>query len=353
MKKSNETKNIIFLYPEITSYFLGCINHFSENFPKINIHIVYDTIFKKVLLNNNIDYSLIQKNEFYSKKDLCDFCLNLNPSLIIISGRMYGEYLYVAKKFKNICPRVTAQDSIYTNTFKQFIIKRFSFFLYRRYFDKFWGVGSLQRKFALEISYRNEDIYNGFYVADKIFFEASREHNFSKKNLTFLFVGRLVNEKNILTFIRIIELINKEDNVKHKINIIGSGYLKDKLLEFKCVDYKGLLNQKEIISIAHQSDVFCLPSKYEPWGVVTHEMAALGLPILISNKCGSADLVKNEINGFKFDPLNDFSMISAIKKFTSLSNSQKKDFSLNSIKISKTITHTLWNKTLLSLIVKA
>ena len=56
MKKSNETKNIIFLYPEITSYFLGCINHFSENFPKINIHIVYDTIFKKVLLNNNIDY---------------------------------------------------------------------------------------------------------------------------------------------------------------------------------------------------------------------------------------------------------------------------------------------------------
>ena len=346
-------KKIIFLYPELTPYFMGCLNVFSDHSPKINLHIVYDKVFEKVLLKNNPKYSLTQKDEFQSKKDLYFYCFNLKPSAIIISGRMYSEYLYVAKKMKNVCTRVTVQDTIYSKSFKKLITRNLSFFLYKRYFDKFWGVGDLQRKFALDIGYQEQNIYDGFYVADKIFFEASKKNEFSKNNTTFLFIGRLVEEKNILRLVRLIESINHDENVNHKINIIGSGYLKDKILKYKCVNYKGSLNQRQIIDIANDSDVFCLPSIYEPWGVVTHEMVALGLPVLISNKCGSGDLVKNEINGFKFDPLNDFSIISAIKKFTSLSNSQKKDFSLNSIKISKTITHTLWNKTLLSLTVKA
>ena len=350
MKMSNVSKKIIFLYPELTPYFIGCINVFSNSFPEINFYIVYDTIFKKINLKINPKYLLIQKNKFQSKKELYYYCVNLKPSLIIISGRMYSDYLYVAKKMKSNCTRVTVQDTIYIKSFKQLIIRNLSFFLYKRYFDKFWGVGDLQRKFALDIGYQNKDIYNGFYVADKIFFKASKTHNFSEKNLTFLFIGRLVEEKNIIRLVRLIDSINLDDNMNHKINIIGSGYLKNKILKYKCVNYKGLLNQKEIIDIAHHSDVFCLPSSYEPWGVVTHEMTALGLPVLISNKCGSADLVKNGINGFKFDPLDDFSIISAINKFTLLSNSQKKGFSLNSIKISKTITHNLWNKTLLSLI---
>ena len=343
--------NIIFLYPEITPYFIGCINNFSQNFPKIKLYIVYDSIFKTVLLNTNSNYTLIQKNNFSLKQQLYDYCYNLNPELILISGRMYKDYLYVAKKFKKICKIVTVQDSIYTNSIKQFIIKIFSFFLYRRYFDKFWGVGHLQRKFALDVGYTNENIYDGFYVADKIFFDAPKKRKFFGKKITFLFVGRLVDEKNILRFVKAIDYINKQDNLENKINIIGKGYLKEKLLKFNCVNYRGLLNQEDIINIAHKSDVFCLPSKYEPWGVVTHEMTALGLPVLISKNCGSIDLVKSGKNGFVFDPLSDNSIISAIRKFILLPKAKKIQFSLNSIKISKTINHCLWNKTLHSLIV--
>ena len=351
MIKINSSKNVIFLYPEITPYFIGCINNFSNNFPKIKLHIVYDSIFKTVIVNKNANYTLTQKNKFSLKQHLYDYCFSLNPDLILISGRMYKDYLYVAKKIKKICKTVTVQDSIYTNSIKQFIIRIFSFFLYKRYFDKFWGVGHLQRKFALDIGYDNENIYDGFYVADKIFFDSSKKHKFYGKKITFLFIGRLVDEKNILRFVEAIDIINKKDNLEHKINIIGSGYLKDKLLQFKFVNYRGLLNQKEIINIANKSDVFCLPSKFEPWGVVTHEMTALGLPVLISKNCGSIDLVKSGKNGFVFDPLDYNSMITAIRKFILLPKAEKMQFSLNSIKISKTINHDLWNKTLHSLIV--
>ncbi len=343
-------KSIIFLYPELTPYFIGCLNSFSSNFPEINLHIVYNNKFQKLTINKSAQYSLIKRDKFENKQKLYQHCSMLKPSLIIISGRMYSDYLYVAKKLKKICTRVTVQDTQYKKSFKQFIIRRFSFYLYKRYFDKFWGVGSSQRKFAIDIGYDQKDIFNGFYVADKIFFEASKKDNFSKKDLSFLFIGRLVSEKNILRLVRLIESFNIKNNSSHKINIIGDGYLKRMIIKYNCVDYKGALSQEEIITIANKSDVFCLPSQYEPWGVVTHEMSALGLPILISNKCGSADLVSDGVNGFTFDPSDDLSIISAIEKFILLSDNEKKQFSLNSIKISKNITHELWNNTLLSLI---
>ena len=104
-------------------------------------------------------------------------------------------------------------------------------------------------------------------------------------------------------------------------------------------------------NVAYDSDVFCLPSIYEPWGVVTHEMGALGLPILISNKCGSGkDLVQEGVNGFFFNPNSTQSIISAIKKFSLLTLDNKKKFSANSKRLAKKFSHESWSNTLLSLI---
>jgi glycosyltransferase involved in cell wall biosynthesis len=47
--------------------------------------------------------------------------------------------------------------------------------------------------------------------------------------------------------------------------------------------------------------VFVLPSTYEPWGVVVHEHACAGFPLLLSTAVGAADrfLVEGE-NGHRF-----------------------------------------------------
>ena len=47
--------------------------------------------------------------------------------------------------------------------------------------------------------------------------------------------------------------------------------------------------------------VFCLPSRFEAWGVVLHEFAAAGLPLISSDKCGAAELfVEHNKNGYIF-----------------------------------------------------
>jgi glycosyltransferase involved in cell wall biosynthesis len=46
-----------------------------------------------------------------------------------------------------------------------------------------------------------------------------------------------------------------------------------------------------------------LPSLYEPWGVVVHEMASLGKPLLLSTAVGAKqDLLEEGMNGYSFDP---------------------------------------------------
>ena len=348
---SIKARNIIFLYAELTPYFIGCLDYFTEKNPSYKVHVIFKDVFTNIKLKESPGIRFISDEVFNSRENLFKCCFDLKPCLLFVSGRMYSNYLYVAKMMKNITIRVTVQDTIYTNSLKQILTRKFSYILYMQYYDKFWGIGKLQKKFANDIGFRDQDIFNGFYVADNKFFKKSKVFAYEGKDLNILFIGRLVKEKNILRLINVINKINYEENSNHKISIIGHGPLINKIREYKIVNYLGLKTQNEIIEIALKCDVFCLPSIYEPWGVVTHEMTALGMPIIASKLCGSShDLVNEGYNGFTFNPYDKSSIKGAFEKFISLSKSEKRNLSLNSIEISKKITHDNWNQTIISIL---
>jgi len=343
--------NILFLYAELTPYLIGCLEYFSTHQKKYNIEVIYLKKFRNLQINPAALYKLISKDKFKSKHELLDFIQSKSPILLFISGRMDADYLFAAKKLKGKTIRISLQDTQFNGGLKQYFIKILSFYFYKRYFDKFWGIGSPQYRFAKFIGFKDNDIRLGFYVADKKFFDYSKKYSYDLKDLNILFIGRLVKEKNIIRLLKAVEALNIDENANHKVSIIGEGYLRDKIKSYNCVDYFGLKNQNEIIKIAKRCDVFCLPSIYEPWGVVIHEMAALGLPILSSIKCGaSSDLVEDNYNGFKFNPHSISEIKKSIIKFNNISNLNKNQFSSNSLRISKKINHELWNKNLISFI---
>lgn len=50
-------------------------------------------------------------------------------------------------------------------------------------------------------------------------------------------------------------------------------------------------------------DILILPSYHEPWGLVVNEAMAAGLPVIVSNECGSSlDLVRDGENGYVLSP---------------------------------------------------
>ena len=98
----------------------------------------------------------------------------------------------------------------------------------------------------------------------------------------------------------IIKTIAQLPNVHLKI--IGDGPLKNKLKQLSeslnvqsRVDFLGWLNEEEKSNALMNSDIFCLPSIYDSFGVVFIEAMSLNLPIVAFNNGPVADIVKPHV----------------------------------------------------------
>jgi|SRR5882724_477438 len=77
------------------------------------------------------------------------------------------------------------------------------------------------------------------------------------------------------------------------------------------VRFLGFVNQSQLPSVYKSSDLFVLPSDYEPFGVVVNEAMLCGCAVAVSNRVGAAfDLVHPE-NGFVF-PSGDVDALAAL-----------------------------------------
>lgn len=128
----------------------------------------------------------------------------------------------------------------------------------------------------------------------------------------FVFVGRLATEKNLETLLRAFAKVRPLDAElwPWELMLIGDGpempALKKLTAELGIenkVSFAGGLPWYKVPDLLVYCDVLALPSKSEPWGLVVNEAMVCGLPVIVSKNCGCvADLVKNGVNGFTFDP---------------------------------------------------
>jgi glycosyltransferase involved in cell wall biosynthesis len=129
------------------------------------------------------------------------------------------------------------------------------------------------------------------------------------KNISnFLFVGRLVPEKN-LKFL--IEMFN--DKPELTLNIIGYGILYDELKKManNNIIFLGEIENKYLPKYYQNNDVLILPSISEPWGLVVEEALNNGIPVLVSNNVGCInEIVFDGHNGLVF--YNEYDSLSSV-----------------------------------------
>lgn len=65
--------------------------------------------------------------------------------------------------------------------------------------------------------------------------------------------------------------------------------------------FRGVIPSTDIGSAFSAADVLVLPSRYDGWGMVVNEAAAMGLPLVVSDAAGAAwHMVDHAVNGFRF-----------------------------------------------------
>ena len=82
-------------------------------------------------------------------------------------------------------------------------------------------------------------------------------------------------------------------------------------LALEGVRFLGFRNQSELPGLFALADVFVLPSRHEPWGLIVNEAMAAGCAVIVSDEVGAhSDLVTDGIEGFVF-PVGDIDALTS------------------------------------------
>jgi len=126
------------------------------------------------------------------------------------------------------------------------------------------------------------------------------------KNLTLVWVSRIVKMKGIEDVIEAFSIVNKVEK-NAKLIIVGDGeekyvkYLKKNVVKEKKLDknieFKGFLSEKEKTGILRKSHLLLHASVKEGWGIVVIEAASQATPSIVYNVSGLNESVKDDKTG--------------------------------------------------------
>lgn len=139
--------------------------------------------------------------------------------------------------------------------------------------------------------------------------------NKKKSNkLKMLFVGKIQFMKGSDFLWLLTKEINKLENIS--LNLVGDIHpneknnLKENLKKYpKTLKYTGKVKSEEMINIYQNHDILIHPSRSEQFGLVYAEAMASGLIVLAGKNGGSTEIIKNNIDGFIFDPNKDLKKV--------------------------------------------
>jgi glycosyltransferase involved in cell wall biosynthesis len=128
------------------------------------------------------------------------------------------------------------------------------------------------------------------------------QFGFGPEEPVITFVGRLVREKRLGTFVDTLRRL-QESGVAHRALIVGDGPERETLKkQLPDAVFTGMLEGEELARAYASADIFLFPSDTESFGSVTLEAMASGLPTVCADATGSRSLVDVGSTGFLAEP---------------------------------------------------
>jgi glycosyltransferase involved in cell wall biosynthesis len=180
-----------------------------------------------------------------------------------------------------------------------------------------WGIG----KFAVD-GYQKEfgpqrQYFNLPYFSDLKRFETPDREK--KRERVFLFSGSLIARKGVdLLASAFMRLARDVSNVR--LRIVGEGELKQAMVEklqavSERVEFVGFRDWQDLPREYAAADVLCVPSRYDGWGLVVPEGLASGLPVIATDRMGSAlEFVRTGTNGWLIPAGDEEALLGAMRE---------------------------------------
>lgn len=157
-------------------------------------------------------------------------------------------------------------------------------------------------------------IYNGIDISE---FSPDLNEDNNNGEMRVVCVSRLIERKGIRFLIEAIEKLKDRDV---KLILVGEGNQEEELKKLAVdsrisdwVEFKGYMDHDSIADLYRTSDVFVLPSLNEGMSNALLEAMASGLPVIVTDTGGTAELVGG--NGFIIEKGSADSIVNALENF--------------------------------------
>lgn len=230
--------------------------------------------------------------------------------LVFFFGKLFGKQIWLrAESPLNQELRKSKKVLFLKNILLKHILFRFFIdkFLYigtqNKAFYEYYGVNDPSRLIFTPYAVDNEKFQAEFsqLIPKKQELRSASGLPFNKK--TILFCGKFIEKKRPMDLLKAFELLPKGE---YALVFVGEGELRPQMERFiekndlTDVFLTGFVNQSQISKYYAMADVFVMCSGMgETWGLSVNEAMNFGLPVIVTETCGSSyDLVQHGLNGF-------------------------------------------------------
>jgi glycosyltransferase involved in cell wall biosynthesis len=123
-----------------------------------------------------------------------------------------------------------------------------------------------------------------------------------EETMQVLFVGRMVDQKDPITFVKACKLLNRMRVPVH-FTMIGDGPLKESVekqilkLGIRNIEVMGQLSHYNVLKTYEKTHVLVLPSREEAMSMVILEAVSRGIYTITTPVSGNSSLIKEDVNG--------------------------------------------------------
>lgn len=280
--------------------------HFFSPFKPDNQYIWTDKVDQvfsvPLFLNNHYRIGLPAKHRIYDQLDTFkpDIIHVTSPTLLGQAGLKYGQ--------RRGIPVVSSYHTHFVSYFKYYGLQKLEpvgWQILKKFYNQFDCVYVPSPSTAEELMKRGfENIELWQRGIDLSSFSPAKLNQSLRKQLSsnqypiLLFVGRLVQEKDLEDLVKVARIL-KSTKKQFKLVIAGDGPMRSQLeKELPNASFTGWVHGQQLSEIFASSDIFVFPSTTETFGNVILEAYASGLPVVCSNEGGVVDLIMDGYTGF-------------------------------------------------------
>jgi glycosyltransferase involved in cell wall biosynthesis len=205
----------------------------------------------------------------------------------------------------------------------------FRMFLRRKY-SAVIVPGKSGRRLARYFGIPETHVISGLYGASKSTFNYTVP--LSNRPKQILFVGQLIDRKGVRELVAAFTRFRKE-YPEWRLRVMGTGELLPLVSNVDGIDIAPFCQPHEVSVAMNSARALILPSREEHWGLVVHEAALCGCPLITSRYVGASEDLATTANALILDSVAPASIHSALCRFASISDEQLSRMSSESIRL--------------------